>query len=1019
MILMMANVGLISLLKPSFETYAASTPATVTISNNNFNNDTRSSYPFAPSSYTAYVKNQTSSSLSGADKIVSAGVIKLDDEEYTTKFSQNVDRGTSLDKYVLMIDSTEKEDDVEIRHTVNYGYRTSSAFTLSADSKYMISVDVFTAHNANIGGLYLYNSEDDTVYSSIRNINSYNDWTTYYFFVSTNNTESLSLKLGMYLEGAGTILFDNIGAFQLNDNQYVTQIANLPINRYAEESNADHVISNYVVSGSKLVNSLDTLDTHSFVESNRYESDVDNMDMTSTTNSDGENSFALKIANTKDSASYVSYSTDDDFINVEQNKTYRVSVNVKTTNLSGNANLKLVQTNLEDNETAVDSDIIKITSNTSNNVKNNYTTYSFYIKGHPKKDVSYKLVAGLGDSNTLTTGEFYISNVEISQVTHSAYANASSTTSKTIDLVTKGSKDYSYANSTTMLANGAFDAIEINDSINAYPATPSSWTVEADDTANQVYGVINTQSTAFNTLSNKNTSVLINPYENKNENVLMMYTEDGAALSYTSSTKSLQTNSYHRFDIDVQTQNSPVKLSLVTTKDSKEIELTAVNVPVTGAKNWQTVSLYIYTGYQSVDVSLKATLASESYGYAYLDNAKFDSNVAPTADEFNAISSSDFTAKCDMSDFSSSKDLYSHNENESVKFDIVNLDSDLSNIIYDTEHVNNFASLDNRNVLMINAYNDTNYTLTSNIGFKFEASKYYKVSIKAYTQNIQANDSSVDTSLLGAGIKLSGYTDSFTHIISDNVWTTYTFYVYSETETTSYLELSLGNEDAGSKGYVFFGDIEVNADITETEYNAKTNSSTVKVLKTESTSEDTNSDTNTDEEPTSNNTWIYLIPSLLTALAIIIAIVGVTLRKVKFKKRTKKTKTAYDRNKTVSKQYYTRKATTLREEKLREMNKDLEKINNERKKFEDEYKQDLTKLREMKIKRATPAEIAKLEKEMKKNQKLSASLGQTANKINSEIEYAKTEAYLNNLIKRLQRDAEANQLSNKDNEETK
>jgi len=499
----------------------------------------------------------------------------------------------------------------------------------------------------------------------------------------------------------------------------------------------------------------------------------------------------------------------------------------------------------------------------------------------------------------------------------------------------------------------------------------------------------------------------------------MMYTEDGAALSYTSSTKSLQTNSYHRFDIDVQTQNSPVKLSLVTTKDSKEIELTAVNVPVTGAKNWQTVSLYIYTGYQSVDVSLKATLASESYGYAYLDNAKFDSNVAPTADEFNAISSSDFTAKCDMSDFSSSKDLYSHNENESVKFDIVNLDSDLSNIIYDTEHVNNFASLDNRNVLMINAYNDTNYTLTSNIGFKFEASKYYKVSIKAYTQNIQANDSSVDTSLLGAGIKLSGYTDSFTHIISDNVWTTYTFYVYSETETTSYLELSLGNEDAGSKGYVFFGDIEVNADITETEYNAKTNSSTVKVLKTESTSEDTNSDTNTDEEPTSNNTWIYLIPSLLTALAIIIAIVGVTLRKVKFKKRTKKTKTAYDRNKTVSKQYYTRKATTLREEKLREMNKDLEKINNERKKFEDEYKQDLTKLREMKIKRATPAEIAKLEKEMKKNQKLSASLGQTANKINSEIEYAKTEAYLNNLIKRLQRDAEANQLSNKDNEETK
>ena len=48
----------------------------------------------------------------------------------------------------------------------------------------------------------------------------------------------------------------------------------------------------------------------------------------------------------------------------------------------------------------------------------------------------------------------------------------------------------------------------------------------------------------------------------------------------------------------------------------------------------------------------------------------------------------------------------------------------------------------------------------------------------------------------------------------------------------------------------------------------------------------------------------------------------------------------------------------------------IDKINEERKQYEDVYKQDLTRLREMKIKRANPADIAKLEKDLKKNQKM-------------------------------------------------
>jgi len=178
---------------------------------------------------------------------------------------------------------------------------------------------------------------------------------------------------------------------------------------------------------------------------------------------------------------------------------------------------------------------------------------------------------------------------------------------------------------------------------------------------------------------------------------------------------------------------------------------------------------------------------------------------------------------------------------------------------------------------------------------------------------------------------------------------------------------------------------------------------------TDSSNEEDKEETTEKAQPKDSSSWIFLIPSLLTSAAILIAVIGFAARKIKFKNPfKKKSKTSYDRNKTVSVQYYTRKATTMREQKVHELTQDLEKINAERKQFEEQYKHDLTKLREMKIKRANANEIAKLEKELKKNQKLSSSLGVTANKIADELKYAQTDMYLNSLVKKLAREAALN-----------
>ena len=665
----------------------------------------------------------------------------------------------------------------------------------------------------------------------------------------------------------------------------------------------------------------------------------------------------------------------------------------------------------DDNYSADHNKTIEITSSSvssENSVTNDYKTYSFLINSHSSKQVGYKFTFGLGkDASNKAKGEMYISEIEVSKINYETF-NSASTGSGTekINFVS------AYKDSKIMLNNGDFNAFKIADYNSPVPATPIDWDVKTGEHT-QKYGVVNTQTFDAD-LSGLNLSNLNNPNKTENQNVLMMYNETADTLSYTSAAKNLTAKSYHKFEVEVNTQNAPLKVSLITKKDEKEVELASKTLNTNGS--WQNVEMYLYTGFQAMNVSLKLTLETENYGYAYIDNAKYNYALtsAQLEEQFNNATNSELTVKADMSklldndsieNFSSST-LFESEKVSGVESGLITLNSThLDEVIYDAESLEKFNSLSGK-AYGIRATDDVHYTAKSNVGFKLTTGTdvYYKISVSVFTQNISTNDKEVDTEKVGATLKLTGFDNSFTSIKSENDWTTYTFYIQAQSDITTYLELSLGNEDVKAKGDVFFGNIEFKDDVTAAEYNAAKENEFVKIVKNETKSDDESTDSSDKKSGISKTAWIYLIPSILTALAILIAVVGIALRKIKFKKPRRKVKTTYDRNKTVSVQYYTRKATTLREEKLRELKADLDKINAERKKFEDQYKQDLTTLRTLKIKRGNPAEIAKLEKDMKKNQKLSANLGLTANKISTELAFAKTDAYLNNLIKKLERE---------------
>ena len=1016
-LMLLSSFGFIVLKQPKFVVNAnesnSNSVKTINLTNSNFEGDSYGSFP--DSSFSGF--EEDSSLSSDENPSVEAGIISLDNDKYSNKFANAKNEGN---KHVLMIES---------EYNAVYGYKTKSnnLISIKPNSYYMITTDVYTETNANIASLYLFNGED--TFASITGINSYQNWQTYTFMVSTNDLTEASLSLGMYIEGKGVVLFDNISAFELSAQQYAYKLQTLKDTNvpYVVKDAQNNVIAKYTITNNGFTKLSDgfniefaannTIKNNSTISVTGFLPNKDTAEYTTSsivTNTDGSNNSALLIENKKET--YVEYSTEDNFITFEQNQIYKVSVNIKTENLKGNANLQLVRTNAEDNDkSAKDSSVIKITTNTAEdgNITNDYKTYSFYILSDPTQATSYKLVFGLGDEETLSTGKLYVNTLTISNVDYNTYNKASS--DNKLDLASY----YAYSNtdSIPMLNNGEFDSIQILDVFSYKPSTPTDWSVTLGN-GTQHYGVINTSNSHFAKLESLNTSNLVNPYgeANINNNVLMMYNENSDTLSYKSVTKSLDANTYHNFKIAVNTQHAKAIVSLVTTLNDKEVELASKTIQ-TDLTSFEDVSLYIHTANQKLDVALKITLVSEGYGYVYADNARFDYLLAPTESEFNNVVNSTFIEKVDLAKKELSYFVAEEN-NSSVISKVIELsnDADVNNFAVNKEA---FTSISTDEILVIRATNDTFYKLTSKLGYDLKANNYYKISVDVYTQFIDSTDTEVDANEIGASINLSGLDSNFTAIKSDNCWTTYTFYFTATSSKTMYLEFSLGDETNLAKGDAFFANI-VFADVTETlgedGFNSLTESETIKVVKPEETkTEDEPKDEETEEtedEPLSVSTILYFASGIITAVAIVIALVGLAVRKIKFKKPIKKSKNSYDRNKTVSKQIYSRKATTERENKLIELKKDLDKVTEERAKFEEEYKANLSKLRELKIKRASSSEISKFEKEMKKNQKLSASLGTTVNRIQAEIEYVQTDAYLNALMRKLERDAHSSSTTN-------
>ncbi len=1027
-LLVLSSIGLFNLSTPSSVDASMikfDNENTITITNGSFSSfSSSSSYPYTISGFTTS-GNKTPEMKTGAINISESEYVK-NYEKYGLKEYDNP-KGVGSDNYVLMINADK---------TSNYTY-TSSEFTLPANGYYYVTVSAKTIGDNAIASVFL--TQNDVIFKDciIQNIDS-TTWSNYTFFVATNSYEDVKLKFNMQIGNqstgangcvvfdelhAGAISLDTINGYfenpNISENSY--RAVDLRTANYYKQYEFDNQVIEFTPNGDDpIVNTV----------SENYFADV--------TSGAGEKQVDItnNSINISGTDTYITYKGKEEVL--DANSTYRFSIWAKTTTMEqGSASVELNEIIDENDEykdfmesTSVDmtpkSSSLMISNITTNTLTNVYVEYVIYVRTGALGSSKVQFSFGLGTEDENATGNVSFKRYMIERVPYSAYSAVSTSDTKgTIDIssrLTLSSNEFSNYTFDKMQSE-SFDGV-------AYPANPDSWTKTSAGQGTQLAGVVNLSDfdKVMDKYSHINTMDTPAALGNTlNNNVLMIYNGTNSTQSYKSSTKSLTANKYYKVTAFVNTYisgNSDFGASIVA-KSNGTLLGTADNINTYGA--WQKVEFYINTPSNAVDLTLELALGygnKMACGYAFFDNILVEESE--TENEFsNRFNSYLVNQKVELDltnpmlisvnrgDEYNTSALYSGtNKGETVvNAGIVDLTGSLNMVSATTRESLKDVNWTNKYALAIATALDvdSHYEYASVINYSFNSGTYYKMSFDLFTDGIgqQQKDEMYDNNVLaqGVNIELTNLENAkFSYITSNGNWTHYEIYIGVDSNVTSNLKFSLGSEFSGCYGRAFLGNIE----LTEVDENIfKETSASANVLKVETAKTDDNNEDKTTKSSGNNFNWQY-VPTIATFAAIVIAVVGIFIRRnMKFKKRVKTGRPEYDRDITVMQNKYRRLAQDQRAKDVRELTKECEELVALRTEYENKYKDALSRLRSAKLANRDGSkrhEVMAIEHEVKHISKEVARFGVQVNNYQNEIEFMQTEAYLIDLEKRIMRE---------------
>ena len=758
-------------------------------------------------------------------------------------------------------------------------------------------------------------------------------------------------------------------------------------------------------------------------------------------------------------------------IKIDTHKMYKISVDYKLIDVTGTAYLKVQENDTVQKENQLTDELYTLsngsvsgTSNGSTNFNNSYNTLTIYVKGSDLYNSYIDLTLALGSSEESATGCVVFDDIRVEEVNYTEFEEAES------------SVQLGVLSGTPSIENGYFNSTENTEF--DYPLTPASWTIE-EESGYTFGGIINTKASEFSKYQEKaleyeNDSE--NPYlwakygnpkdsnnsDTSSNNVLMLANLTSGRQSVTSPTFTLNANSFYKLNFNYLTRSIDIQ-NLASFKISVYTDqgiLLFQDENVSSNNNWQDYSIYFQTfeGAENVYIEIEfGTTNDNQLGLVYFDNF-----------ELATIDSSEFNNLSDVENIVDMTDYYLNLPTNNFEGETNDLGSGAYTGLSNTE--NSFGGIVNDNyfegndIFQIEKENEddvklfvietkqTNndgfisHTIESAFNFDLTSGNYYKLSFMLKTNFIYNGsngneDFDINDQTYGATVGLTGF-DYMTELKSNDEYQEYTIYIHATADTTAKLHLALVSDHELTTGTmvvynIIFENISTDDDTVPQEY---TNAEEIingsdydinsdRVAIGEVTDSDDSSDDTTDDEDTSDNTnqndytWLLYVSSIITALAIVIAIVGYYLRKIKIKKIETKRKETYDRKGSLHKDAIRQEAEQERAKEVEELEKDIKKFEAELENIENEHKDKVVKLRKDENKVVSKS----TEKEFKLFAQKRNVLTEKIDILKHQLENVKSPEYLLSLERKKFMENEAKQkqlekeskLSNKKKEEEK
>lgn len=1011
--LSMLSAGIVSNALP-VNVYASSFVET-SVTNGGFDSTSTSSFPKTASDWTVLSKN------SG----LKAGVISTKDEDFKNYY----------ESYGLFYstDALSHNEDSPNAFLINaemksgsYGIESPS-FTLDANSYYAIRVDVRTdlkildkdKENQIESFASMYLKLGDEIVSSKLNIRTTNQWSSYYFFVSTDFKKSSEAKVQLYLgskeyPSTGAVMFDTLTCTKYTKemfNNVVAKTSALRCEKYVCDESLENpeykskidVTSNFFANSTFETLTNWTVKTQGDVSrskngivdvsSSKYNPSITLVPTSPETNNIANDTSVLFINNqpfSEDDKRGASITYTSEEFTIERYKNYLFQFYVKTKDIAGDGvHASIIPTN-EDYST------IKLTtiSSSINPINNDWSLCSIYVQGNAYEDVKATLELGLGsvEEKLNASGSVFFDDLKVYEVSYEDYKNASTEKNSQKGAFT------SESSSSSKIANSNFDLVADTAGISA-PYAPAEWKVGNEK--NTTSGIINNRYIGFNAngeygsiswdavglTSNQSFIDKDNEEELKiaNQNLLMLNTSTSGYQSYTSTEAELSASTLYKLSIDAKSlvDGAYIKVmfgeNLINYKD------------IVVSSEFALQDLYILTPMTTSSITIELGLGNSTnlvYGYAFFDNimltdlTETDNTEYKPAEKLDELIEEDPTIRyVDMLtnyfnyDESSidSKGLYASTSWKIEKQDGVNAGI---RVVDETQ-----------SLLIASEKQNLDTKIESKFTYTLSETDYYKISFTLKTSEFK------DLANSGAYFGFNQNTDEemlFANVISKDEETVYEYYIKGADfkEITPYIGIKYENNN-GTQQFVELTNFAIDK-LTEAEFTVKQNEIKDKedefpniVLIGEVKADDSSDDNTGSTTPLDPSALTWIIPTLITCLALVLAVIGMILKKVKKKlyRKGRKYTNIYDRETTIHKEILDKEVEDLRQEKINAVQTELTQVQEKLQSLEDKYKEDSSK------------EGANIEAEYKKfvrNRKRHAIKEQD---LKQQIEYLKSDEY--------------------------